>query len=172
MHRRKGKCTDSREKCTDCIFTTNWDHRRENAHSEENAQIAYLPWIETTDGKENAQTLRKMHRLYIYLELRPQTEGKNAQIAHLPQIETKDWRENAHSEENAQIAYLPQMETTDWKENAQTMRKIHKLYFNCKTKDFGRCKDITKMHRLYFYHKLRPQTVVSIRKNLQSVHFP
>jgi hypothetical protein len=55
----KGKCTDGKE----------------NAQTlEKNAQIVFLLRIETTEGKMH--TLRKMHRLHIYLELRPQTERK------------------------------------------------------------------------------------------------
>jgi hypothetical protein len=73
------RCEDSTGgKCTDCnlprIETT--DCGGKSTDSEKNAQIVILPRIETTDCRENAQTVRKMHKLYIYLILNPQTKGK------------------------------------------------------------------------------------------------
>jgi hypothetical protein len=75
---------------------------------EENAQIVFLPQIETTDCEENAQ------------------------IVFLPQIET------TYCEENAQIVFLLQIETIDTKKKMQRLStkslysKKFKYFGRCK----------------------------------------
>jgi hypothetical protein len=124
-------------------LTANWDHRLwgKCTDCEEKAQIVFLPQIETTDGGENLQTVRNIHRLYFYLKLRTQTVRKKHRLYFYLELRPQTVREM-----HRLYFYL------EWR--PQTVRKMHRFYFFLEL----RPQTVRKMHRLYFYFKLRPQT--------------
>jgi hypothetical protein len=110
---------------------------------QENAQIVFFPRIET------AQTVRKMHRLYFFLKLLPQTD-EDSQI-----YKFQRWPENRlRSFAGAK---------TKLRQKINRLRKMLRLEFYCEL----RSQTVRKMHRLYFFLKLRPQT----EENAQIVFF-